>query len=101
MRQLTLRVSEELVAQMKALAGAQGSSLNGWVNSVLGAAADPDLAGDDAARIRERLARAGLLLAPKRSGPPPAKPDPELLAQARTAAGKGKSLSDLVSEDRI
>ena len=100
MRQLTLRVSDELVAQMKALAQAQGRSLNGWANSILGAAADPDLAGDDAARTRERLARAGLLMQPKRSNPPPARPDPEELDQARAAAGKGKSLSDLVSEDR-
>ena len=65
--------------------------------AVLGAATDPDLAGDDAERIRERLARAGLL-AP--TGHTRRRPDGDAVAAARAAAGRGTQLSDIVASDR-
>ena len=98
MAQLTLRLDDELARDLKEQASASGRSLNSWVTSVLRAAVDPDLAEDDAERIRARLARAGLLAEPK-----PRKvtrPDPARVAQAREAAGRGTPLSQLLSEGR-
>lgn len=71
--------------------------MNEFLTRVLDAVTDPELAGDDAARIRERLARAGLLA---EVGPPVVRPDPAAVAAARRAAGSGTALSDLVSTDR-
>jgi hypothetical protein len=98
MHQVTLRIPEELAGQLKQVATAQGRSVNSLATAVLSAALDPELAGDEAARVRERLARAGLLLAPSGAArkPPPRK----RLSAARARAGRGRALSDLVSEDR-
>lgn len=71
--------------------------MNEYVVAVLGAATDPDLAGDEAQRIRERLARAGLL-APSAS--PRRRPDAREIAEARAAAGQGIPLSGIVTADR-
>jgi hypothetical protein len=98
MIQWTIRVSEELATRVRTTAEAAGRSLNGWVVGVLEAAVDPDLAGDEAQRVRERLRLAGLLDEPPRSTLRP--PSPEALAKARRAAGRGKSLSEYVSEGR-
>jgi hypothetical protein len=54
-------------------------------------------AGGESERILERLARAGLLVAP---GVPRARPDPDALAQARAAAAKETSAAELISTDR-
>jgi hypothetical protein len=98
MRQLTLRVPEELAEQLKAAAGDHQDSVNGYAVKVLSAAVDPDLAGDEITGLKERLARAGLLLTPE---PATAKrPSARALSRARAAAGHGKPLSDLVAEDR-
>jgi len=98
MKQVTLRLSEDLVDQLKAAAAASGNSLNGWVTVVLGAAVDPDLEDDETERVRARLRRAGLLVEePRRSVK---RPDEERLARARAAAGRGRPLSDFVSEGR-
>lgn len=71
--------------------------MNDYVNAVLDAATDPNLAGTEADRLRERLDRAGLLAPPGRRRPrPPAKE----IARARTAAGTGTPLSDLVNHGR-
>lgn len=72
--------------------------MNEYVTAVLDAATNPDLAGDDAARLRERIERAGLAVPadPLRSP----RPDPSQVTRARSAAGAGKALSDLVSEGR-
>jgi plasmid stability protein len=98
MFQLTLRVPDDLIGRLKDAAHEQGRSVNGWVTDVLRAAVDPELAGEEAAKVRERLARAGLLAtgAP-RPGP---RPDPEAVARARAAAGRGTPLSEIVAEDR-
>ena len=97
MAQLTVRTTDELVDRVRAAANRVGRSMNEYVVAVLGAATDPDLAGDDAERIRERLARAGLL-AP--TGETRRRPDVDAVAEARTAAGRGTPLSDIVTSDR-
>lgn len=71
--------------------------MNEFLTLVLDAATNPDLAGSDAERVRERLARAGLLAAP---GVPRSRPAPDEVARARAAAGRGTPLSDMVSQDR-
>jgi HicB family len=66
MRQLTLRVPEELAERLKGAARDHEESVNGYAVKVLSAAVDPDLASDEITGLKERLARAGLLLTPKR-----------------------------------
>lgn len=98
MAQLTLRLSEELADELRAAAAARGQSLNAWATAVLRAAVDPDLAGDEAERVRARLARAGLL-----STEPPQRahrPSRRKVDEARAAAGRGRRLSDIVTEER-
>lgn len=99
MAQLTIRVSEELVAQLKEASAASGRSLNGWVAAVLSAAVDPETATDEAERVRERLARAGIL-ATFEPGPARRRPDADALARARAAAGRGRPVAEFVSEGR-
>ncbi len=96
--QISLRLPDELGAQVRLHAERAGRSVNGWITLVLGAAVDPDLAGSEAERTRERLARAGLL-APL-TGARGRRPDADAVARARAAAGRGRSLSGLVSDDR-
>ena len=100
MIQLTLRLPEELAARLKEAARAQGSSLNRYASAVLAAAVDPDLAGDEATRVRERLGRAGLLAPRPETGRRARRPDRAAVARARAAAGHGRPLADLVGEDR-
>jgi predicted transcriptional regulator len=98
MRQLTLRVPDELATRLKEAAGDRGDSVNGYAVKALSAAVDPDFAGDEASALRERLARAGLLVTPEpltRKAPSPA-----AVRRARQAAGRGTPLSDLVVEGR-
>lgn len=71
--------------------------MNEYVTGVLEAATDPDLAGDDAERIRARLSRAGLLASTGSARP---RPDAERVAAARAAAGRGTHLSAIVASDR-
>jgi hypothetical protein len=98
MQQVTLRLTDELAARLKDVAAERGDSMNAYASAVLAAAVDPDLAGDEVARVRERLARAGLLAAaPRRAG---RRPDDAAIRRARRAAGKGRRLSDLVGEGR-
>ncbi len=99
MAQLTVRLDETLARAVKAQAGAVGRSVNSWVVAVLGAAVDPELEDSDSARTRARLKRAGLLATPRGRGPS-ARPDRRRVEQARKAAGKGTSLSSLVSDAR-
>lgn len=72
--------------------------MNEYVTFVLDAATNADLAGSEAERIRERLARAGLLV-PK-SSRRVTRPDPDVLEEARRRAATGRQLSDLVHEGR-
>lgn len=95
---MSLRIDERLSLEVRRHAAAAGMSVNRWISSVLRAAVDPDLAGSDAERTRARLARAGLLESPGalRSS----RHDPEQSERARREAGRGTSLSVLVSEGR-
>ncbi len=99
MRQLTLRVPEELAEQLKRAARDHEDSVNGYAVKVLSAAVDPDYAGDETTGLRERLGRAGLLLSPERL-PAATRTSTRALSRARAAAGRGKPLSDFVAEDR-
>lgn len=96
---MTWRTDDELLRRVRLQAQQHGRSLNDWVTTVLAAASDPSYAGTDADRIRERLARAGLLDATvaTRAG---RRPDRKALAEARAAAGQGAPLSELVVEGR-
>jgi plasmid stability protein len=98
MAQMTWRTSDDLLERVRRQAREHGRSLNDWVTVVLSAASDPSLAGDEAQRVRERLAAAGLLdpVTPTAGR----RPDAADLARARSAAGQGTALSQMVSEGR-
>lgn len=97
--QMTIRAPDDLVARVKERAAELGRSMNDYVVSVLAAATDPDLSGDEIERVRERLARAGLLRA--RPGGPAAGGIPEeAFADARRAAGRGRALAEYVTDGR-
>ena len=98
MRQLTLRVPEELAERLKGAARDRHESVNGYAVKVLAAAVNPDLAGDEISGLRERLARAGLLLTPERLAT--SRPSARAVSRARAAAGRGRPLSDFVAESR-
>lgn len=94
---MTWRGSDELVERVRRSARAIGRSMNDYVTAVLDAATDPDLAGDEAAMLRERLARAGLLAA---SDTTRKRPSARRVAVARAAASRGTPLSELVDQGR-
>ncbi len=98
MTQITVRADEPLAAAVRRRAADEGKSMNEAMLMLMRVYVDPDLAGTDAERIRERLKRAGLL-----ASPVPVQavaPDPAKLARARAAAGAGTALSTLVNADR-
>jgi hypothetical protein len=97
MARLTVRTTDELVERVRTAADRLGRSMNEYVVAVLSAATDPDLAGDDAEPIRERLARVGLLASTREAR---RRPDADAVAEARAAAGRGTSLSHIVTSDR-
>lgn len=98
MKQVTLRLSEELVEMLKQAAARRGQSLNAWATHVLGSVVDPDLDDDESERVRARLRRAGLLEETKHHHV--TRPEPAEVARAKAEAGRGRSLSDLVREGR-
>jgi hypothetical protein len=98
MTQWTIRVPDEVARRVRATVDAAGKSLNGWVVGVLSAAVDPDLAGDEAQRVRERLRQAGILHEPPRRRA--RRPSEEAIAKARRDAARGRPLSDYVIEGR-
>lgn len=98
MQQVTLRLPDALARQLKDTAAGHGRSVNAYCQAVLGAATDPDFAGDEAERVRERLARAGLLAPSQRARR--GRGAPADVAAARKAAGAGRPLADLVGEGR-
>lgn len=97
MTQVTWRAPDDLVERTRQAAAREGRSLNDYLTRLAQAATDPDLAGSDVDRLRERLALAGLLTP---AGPPRRRPAPAAVARARRAAGEGTPLSDLVTEER-
>lgn len=98
MAQITLRASEELVERVKTAAAHEGQSMNEWITLMLDIATDPSHAGTRAERLRERLARAGLLAEPVEWHGE--RPDPEAVRAAGERAAHGKPLSDYVIEGR-
>ena len=99
MGQVSWRAPDELVERVRHAATQAGSSVNSWISRVLDAATDPDLSGSEADRVRERLARAGLLAEPS-TMIPAEHPDPAAVAAARAKAGQGMPLSQLVIDGR-
>lgn len=99
MRQVTLRLDDDLARDIARAAAERGTSVNAYAAAVFAAAVDPDLAGDEAERLRARLRARGLLV---EAGPATTSPDidDERLAAARAAAGRGRSLASLVAADR-
>ncbi len=71
--------------------------MNEYVTAVLNAATDPALAGDDAAQLRERLARVGLLVT---ASTPRPRPDPKAVTRARRRAAAGAPLAEHVTDGR-
>lgn len=100
MTQVTWRAPDELVERVRRLAAEQGRSMNDLLTAVMAAATDPALAGNEAERVRERLAAAGLLVPAPRQPVPRRRPGREEFARARRAAGKGTSLAELVERER-
>lgn len=98
MAQVTWRAPDALVARVREVAAREGRSMNDFLSRVLEAVTDPGLAGSEAERIRERLARAGLLA--DRGEARPTRPHPEALARARARAGRGTELAELVTQGR-
>jgi hypothetical protein len=98
MKQLTLRVEDQLAEALKSVAGRRGESVNAYASAVLAAAVDPDLEDEEIDRLRARLARRELLADPR--APVTNPPSPAAVARARAAAGRGRSLSELVREGR-
>lgn len=97
MSQVTWRAPDALVERVRDAALREGCSVNEYLTRLAQAATDPAFAGSEVEQLRERLARAGLLI-PK--GPARERPDPAAVARARRKAGRGTPLSDLVGEGR-
>jgi hypothetical protein len=98
MANLTVRLPDQLLDEVKRNAALLELSLNGWALMVIRAAVDPENASDEVSRTRERLRRAGLLMVPESRGIP--KPDPKKVRAAGRRMARGTPLSDLVTQDR-
>lgn len=98
MAQISLRIPDDLADDLKAEARNRNLSVNRYLTLLVSTAVNPELAGDEADRLRERFRRAGLL----EDWPRPAgeRPDPEQLERAKASAKRGTPLSELVSEGR-
>lgn len=96
--QVTIRADEDLIERVKRSAAASGRSMNEWANLVFRAATDPDAAGSEIERIRERLRNAGVLA--EHRPLPGSPPDPELVRAAGERAATGTPLSAYVTEGR-
>jgi hypothetical protein len=97
MEQMTWRAPADLIERVRRAARRQHRSMNDYVTAVLDAATNPRLASNEAERLRDRLDQAGLLAEP---GERRRRPSREEAAGARSRAGAGTALSQLVSEDR-
>ncbi|CAN5825515.1 hypothetical protein BH18ACT7_BH18ACT7_05540 [soil metagenome] len=71
--------------------------MNQSLTAVLAATTDPAAETDEAVRVRERLAHAGLLAM---ITPRTADLDDTAVQSARRRAGRGTSLADLVASER-
>jgi sugar phosphate isomerase/epimerase len=108
MTTIAVTVSDELRTRLESAADAAGLPLDTWLREALAhVVTGPPIPSDtadtierdeDPERLRRRLAEAGLLMVFE--GPPPERPSAARLAEARAAAGRGRPLSDYVSEGR-
>lgn len=98
MRQVTWRAADDVVDAVQRAAQHAGRSANDWITLVLRAATDPELAGADVLRVRERLRAAGILEDP--GAPALDEPDVDAVAAARRRAGRGRPLADFVADGR-
>jgi len=100
MTQIVVEVTDEQRARLEEAASVRGLRVDAWLAEVGLRAAERQAAPtvDQVERMRRELAEAGLLMEVPRLTRQP--PDPERVARARAAAGRGKPLSDIVSEDR-
>ena len=62
MKQLIIRVSPELHQRIAARAAREGKSVNAWVNGLLEATVDADVAEDRQARAAAKAAELGMLV---------------------------------------
>lgn len=99
MRQLTLRIPDDLADGLRSLAARDGRSVNALATAVLSALVDPELEGDEASRLRARLDQAGLLARQEPSSGV-VRPSRRRVADAGRRAATGKALSELVREGR-
>jgi plasmid stability protein len=95
MKQLLLRVPDEIHHRLAARAARAGQSVNAVANEILDAAVDAD-EGDRRARLRARAASLGLLRSTPSTAPSPARRS-RVIA---TAKGTGPVLDQLLSEER-
>jgi HicB-like protein involved in pilus formation len=61
MKQLILRVSEDLHRRIAARADREGMSMNKWLNHIVAATVDADVAEDRQTRLRAKAASLGIL----------------------------------------
>jgi plasmid stability protein len=95
MKQLLLRVPDDVHRRLAARAGREGRSVNALATEVLDAAADGDL-GDRQARLRAKAAALGIL---RTVDAPPVSPEDRRRAIESTR-GLGPQLDRLLNEDR-
>jgi hypothetical protein len=96
--QITIRTSADLVLRVKAVAAAEGKSMNEYIEHLIEVAIDPSRATTEDERLVARLRAAGVL--EEGWSGPVERPDPKLVAKAREAMRGGKPLSEYVSMDR-
>ncbi len=98
MSQITIRADDQVIERVRRMAASRDKSMNEYVVLVLDAATNPMSAGTEVEMIRERLMNAGLVTGqPRRARQ---RPDPAAVRAAGARAGKGTSLSSIVSADR-
>jgi hypothetical protein len=95
MKQVLLRVPDELHQRLAARAGREGRSVNSLAAEILDAAADADQ-GDRRARLRARAAAAGILRLTRAGRVDPPRRQ-EILSSTR---GLGPVLDRILAEER-
>lgn len=95
MKQLLLRVPDEMHRRLAARAERAGQSVNAVANKILEAAVDTDQ-GDRRTRLRARVSTLGLL----RSAPAPAISPDRRQQIIASAAGLGPVVDQLLTDDR-